>query len=103
MAVKYELLQIIPAQPDTWALFSEEDSGRCTRSPVVAWGMWRETHDRESFVSGGPLVMSDQGLGPAEQAANYAGVRIGRCIEWKDGETRYDHSEDLYDPAVLRR
>lgn len=90
----YCVTQIIPAQPDTFALFREVD-GRLLRVPVPAWGIWdSDTYDpkEESTTTGhgvGPLVLCRGRLEPAEATLNFAGVRIESCVEF-NGVTHYD-------------
>lgn len=82
-AVRWQIQQIVPAQPDTWALYRL--SGTVWRDPVVAWGVWQSPLGSTA----GPLVFSGQALEPAAASPGFVGVRIGafRCM---DGERTFD-------------
>jgi hypothetical protein len=83
------LLQIMPAQPETFAIFADRETGKAWRDLVPAWGLWEERYtyrvegepDRESQEAvrvSGPLVLSEAlCLEPAIEIANFSGVRIG--------------------------
>ncbi len=80
---RWQIQQIVPAQPDTWALYRL--SGTVWRDPVVAWGVWQSPIGSTA----GPLVFSGQALEPAAVSPGFVGVRIGafRCM---DGERTFD-------------
>lgn len=82
-AARWQIQQIVPAQPETWALYRL--SGTVWRDPVVAWGVWQSPLGSTA----GPLVFSGQALEPAAASPGFVGVRIGafRCM---DGERTFD-------------
>ncbi len=88
-APKYNILQIIPAAPGTFALHEME--GDLVRVPVPAWGLWDVTYgDDEPIRTGGPLVLDTVGcLEPAPDTGSYCGVRIGDCVMTR-GATVFD-------------
>lgn len=99
--VEYQLLQIIPALPGTYALY--EINGELVRDPVPAWGMWDATDGNgKTFRSGGPLVVGEVGtLVPAEQATNYSGIRIADCV-LSHGSISFDTPSADVDPQKPR-
>lgn len=99
--VEYKLLQIIPAQPGTYALYEIE--GGLSRDPVPAWGLWDVTDEKgETIRSGGPLVVGEVGtLVPAMDASGYYGVRIGDCV-LTYGATCFDTPGADVDPQKPR-
>ena len=81
--VRWQIQQIVPAQPETWALYRL--SGTVWRDPVVAWGVWQSPAGNMA----GPLVFSGQALEPAAASPGFVGIRVGafRCM---DGERTFD-------------
>jgi hypothetical protein len=87
-----QLRQLLPAQPDTWALFRV--NGSVWRDPVVAWGVWEEMEGHQLRSVSGPLVFGGVELEPASASPGYVGVRIGsyRCL---DGNRSFDDAKAL--------
>jgi len=112
---RWKLIQIIPAQPGTFALFNEfDEKPKYYRRPVPAFGLWdqwkvdAETLNRidkiENRVSG-PLVIDLGTLVPAEHMdETFCGVRIGGFRSVGDGEEHFDDqtlsTEDAPEPYV---
>ncbi len=82
-----QIKQLLPAHPDTWALFRV--AGAVWRDPVVAWGVWDEVDGGQVRSASGPLVFGGTELEPAAASPGYVGVRIGayRCL---DGKRSFD-------------
>jgi hypothetical protein len=85
------ILQLVPAQKETHALYKDED-GKFWREPVVAWGLWDEWDETRGGrrVSrrrreAGPLVLVYGHLSPAADTSNFAGVRYGSFVEVEAG------------------
>jgi hypothetical protein len=96
----YEITQIIPAAPGTFALYYDDEAvpvegapRQVFRVPVPAWGIYithllndegesRYQSPYELAIRRGvtPLVPRDGELVPASESLNYAGVRIDNYV-----------------------
>jgi hypothetical protein len=99
------IVQIMPAPPNTYALFKSEDGKVYQRHMVPAWGLWdewevevderrRET-GRVSAVerSAGPLITEFGHLEPAAASGDYHGIRCGGWVESAGGGGWFDSGE----------
>lgn len=99
---RYEIRQIMPAAPGTFALFRREASGWVSRVPVVAWGVWDEVD--EDFTDGRgtgretarrlgqsePLEVHCGRLCPCVAEDDFAGVRVGDFWNIDDDVSGFD-------------
>lgn len=86
---RFVILQIMPAAPNTYAIYKGEDGVAVWRLPVPAWGRWEEfgPNGRVKRRAAGPLVVDDLELVPAfsinetSPEGELLGLRMGHDLE----------------------
>lgn len=105
VVTRYEIKQIMPAAPGTFALFRDDEGGaspKVWRSPIVAWGVWDEIDEEHGKGMeprevarrpgcAGPLEVECGALAPCAQTSNFAGVRVG---DWWEIDGSYSGFDD---------